>query len=221
TLNERAGFLSNFEVLELLRHQRASTDDKLKLLNERKQRNRERGIADSLDFTEKDRIKPENLQTVTFEAIKYLEEPVHPTVRQTQDSVVRLLDRLESDPRYSQLTKSERLQLVNACPTSLVELHVCIEDLAERYPEESQQLELIQVIRSHLDDSASSSDAAPTTRDEDLEHLGGPDDDDEDDEDARRRAGLDEVYEDDAFVNEGGRRGDGEERDLDEDFEEI
>lgn len=89
----------------------------------------------------------------------------------------------------------------------------CIEDLAERYPDESEQLELIELIRSHLDNSQSS--AAPTVTDEDLEQI--HDDRDHEDE----RAGDDEVYEDDGFVNEGGRKGDGEERDLDEDVEEI
>ncbi|GAA5995308.1 hypothetical protein JCM5350_007046 [Sporobolomyces pararoseus] len=213
TLNERAGFLSNFEVLQLLRAQRASTDQKLKELNERKQHHKSVGNGDSLDFTEKDRIKPENLQTITFEAIKYLEEPVHPTIRQTEESVLKLLDKLETDPRYTQLTKSERLQLVNSAPTSLVELHVCIEDLAERYPEESEQLELIELIRSHLENSQSS--AAPTVTDEDIEQLH------EDNEREDDRGEGDEVYEDDGFVNEGGRKGDGEERDLDEDVEEI
>lgn len=58
------------------------------------------------------------------QAIKYLEEPVHPTIRQTEESVVKFLDKLETDPQYTQLTKSERLQLVNSAPTSLVELHV-------------------------------------------------------------------------------------------------
>ena len=59
--------MSNFEVLQLLRAQRSSTDAKLKQLNERKQAHKSAGVGDSLDFTEKDRIKPENLQTVTFE----------------------------------------------------------------------------------------------------------------------------------------------------------
>ena len=72
---------------------------------------------------------------------------------------------------------------------------------------------MIGLIRSHLDNSQSS--AAPTVTDEDLEQI--HDDRDREDE----RAGDDEVYEDDGFVNEGGRKGDGEERDLDEDVEEI
>ncbi|GAA5897984.1 DNA-directed RNA polymerase III subunit RPC17 [Sporobolomyces salmoneus] len=214
TLNERAGFLSNFEVLQLLRAQRSSTASKMKQLEERKDANKAAGIGDSLDFTEKDRIKPQDLQTVTFEAIKYLEEPVHPTIRQTEESVVKLLDKLETDPRYTQLTKSERLQLVNSAPTSLVELHVCIEDLTERYPEESEQLEVIDLIRSHLENSQSS--AAPTVTNEDIDQLH-----DEQEQREDERAGGDEVYEDDGFVNEGGRKGDGEERDLDEDVEEI
>jgi len=45
---------------------------------------------------------------------------VHPTRRQTGDAVSTLLDELEQ----LQLTKAERLQVVNLAPTSLVELHV-------------------------------------------------------------------------------------------------
>ncbi|GAA5929242.1 DNA-directed RNA polymerase III subunit RPC17 [Sporobolomyces koalae] len=215
TLNERAGFLSNLEVLLLLRTQRASTDQKLKLLNERKQANRSGTMGDSLDFTEKDRIKPQDLQTVTFEAIKYLEEPVHPTTRQTEQSVTRLLDQLEQEPKYHQLTKAERLSLVNSAPTTLVELHVCIEDVAERFPEESEQLELIQLVRDHLDNSPHP-ETTTATRDYRQEEILEPDTMVEDEP-------QDEYYQDDGFVDESGRRGagEGEERDLDEDKEEI
>ena len=69
------------------------------------------------------------------------------------------------------------------------------------------------MIRSHLENSQSS--AAPTVTDEDIEQLH------EDNEREDDRGEGDEIYEDDAFVNEGGRKGDGEERDLDEDVEEI
>jgi hypothetical protein len=71
------------------------------------------------------------------------------------------------------------------------------------------------LIRSHLENSQSS--AAPTVTDEDLEQLH-----DENDLRDDRGEGGEEDYVDDGFVNEaGGRRGDGEERDLDEDVEEI
>lgn len=93
----------------------------------------------------------------------------------------------------------------------------CIEDLTERYPEESEQLELVELIRTHLDNSKPPT-TGQTVTEEDLERIHREDEEREED-----RTGGDEVYEDDAFVNDGGRRGggEGEERDLDEDVEEI
>lgn len=56
-----------------------------------------------------------------MQAVQYLEADVHPTRRQSRDGISHLLDGLAADFK---LTKSERLQIVNLAPTSLVELHV-------------------------------------------------------------------------------------------------
>ncbi|GAA5901382.1 hypothetical protein JCM6882_007762 [Rhodosporidiobolus microsporus] len=154
TLNERAGFLCNHEVLALLRQQRDARAQQIKHLTDSK-KGKER---DGSEFTARDeieRIQPQDLHTVTFEALSYLEEPVHPMRRQTTESVGKLLDELEE----LDLTKAERLQLVNLAPTSIVELHVCIEDIGERFPTDASQEHLLSLIKSHLS-STSSSDAA-------------------------------------------------------------
>ncbi|GAA6064609.1 hypothetical protein JCM10212_007098 [Sporobolomyces blumeae] len=212
TLNERAGFLCNHEVLALLRSQRQVRDEQIKRLAERQRANKRKGLGDSLEVSEGERIRPQDLHTVTFEAIRYLEDAVHPTRRQTAESVSTLLDALD---RYD-LTKAERLQLVNSAPTSLVELHVCIEDLEERFPGDEAQESLLSEIRSHLSrkpvqstTTASSSDATKMELDRSGAALERDEEDDE---------GWDQG-DDGGFVQE--TRGGGEERELDEDPEET
>lgn len=89
----------------------------------------------------------------------------------------KLLDELEE----LELTKAERLQLVNLAPTSVVELHVvrplspvhslstlpdplsplqCIEDLEERFPEGPAQDSLLALIKTHLSSVEDASTAA-------------------------------------------------------------
>jgi hypothetical protein len=99
---------------------------------------------------------------------------VHPLRRQTNESVSKLLDELEE----LDLTKSERLQLVNLAPTSIVELHVvrplsslsslffltlplpqCIEDIGERFDDPAQE-SLVALITSHLSSVEDTSTAA-------------------------------------------------------------
>ncbi|GAA6005570.1 DNA-directed RNA polymerase III subunit RPC17 [Rhodotorula paludigena] len=149
TLNERAGFLCNHEVLAVLRQQRDHRAQRIKDLN----RARKNGPRQD-DFSardEIDRIQPQDLHTVTFEALQYLEHAVHPTRRQTTESVTRLLDDLDE----LDLTKAERLQIVNLAPATAVELHICIEDITDRF-DESEQERILALVKSHLsaDDAA-------------------------------------------------------------------
>ncbi|GAA5823572.1 hypothetical protein JCM5353_006309 [Sporobolomyces roseus] len=207
-MNERAGFLSNFEVLQLLTSQRTTTEQQIKVLHKRQREKKDKGLNDSLEVSEADRIRPQDLHTVTFEAIRYLEEGVHPILRQSEESIGELLDQLDK----LDLTKSERLQLINTAPTTSVELHVCIEDLSERFPSDEQQEHILSIIRSHLDHQPSAATTTAKAKAE-REELDKGEEGVADDGDA---------YEEDAFVQEGGRRGaGGEERDIDEDVEEV
>ncbi|GAA5988128.1 hypothetical protein JCM10908_002074 [Rhodotorula pacifica] len=153
TVNDRAGFLCNYEVLEVLRQQQ---QDRIKQLKELtggvggemngKRIGRYQDIAQR---EEAERIQPQDLHTVSWEAVQYLEADAHPMRRQTSAGVAKLLDGLDD----YELTKSERLQIVNLAPQTLVELHVCIEDLAERYSDEQQEA-LLDLVRSHLGTAA-------------------------------------------------------------------
>ncbi|KWU44064.1 hypothetical protein RHOSPDRAFT_34495 [Rhodotorula sp. JG-1b] len=161
TLNDRAGFLCNYEVLEVLRRQQKERGKQLKELTggsggpgNGRRNGRYQDIAQR---EEAERIQPQDLHTVSWEAVQYLEAAVHPMRRQTSAAVAQLLDGLDD---YD-LTKSERLQIVNLAPTTLVELHVCIEDLAERFNDDRQEA-LLELVRSHLssETTSTSKDAA-------------------------------------------------------------
>ncbi|GAA5962020.1 hypothetical protein JCM21900_002800 [Sporobolomyces salmonicolor] len=206
TLNERAGFLCNHEVLQILRRQRDDRAARIKVLDEQRRKSRNEGTLDSLMADEKERVQPQDLHTVTFEAIRYLEDDVHPIRRQTPKSVANLLDKLED----LDLTKAERLHIVNLAPTSLVELHVCIEELGERFSE-PQQLELVQMVKDHL----GKLDQA-TTRDGDAA-LEDRMDEDRDELDEREAAAL---HEEDELIDEG-LGGGGAQEDAVNDIDEV
>ena len=48
--------------------------------------------------------------------------------------------------RLHELTTAETLQVLNHLPTSLVELHLLIEDLEKRVPDEEKQMEFLKLI---------------------------------------------------------------------------
>ncbi|BGP16992.1 hypothetical protein JCM10213_007438 [Rhodosporidiobolus nylandii] len=211
TLNERAGFLCNHEVLTLLRQQRDQRAEQIKQLNASK-KGKERNGSEFSARDEIERIQPQDLHTVTFEALRYLEDSVQPMRRQTTESVSKLLDELEE----LDLTKAERLQLVNLAPASIVELHVCIEEITDRFSDEQQE-QLLATIRSHL--SSEEADETAERRDAEAEAAAA--------EAAARDAEAMEVdereaaaiTEDDGFIDEvfaGGRKGDDVENDIDE-----
>ncbi|KAL8280739.1 hypothetical protein RQP46_006743 [Phenoliferia psychrophenolica] len=124
TLNVRAGFLCNHEVLTLLQAQRDSRTKEVKLLSAAKQARvaklGRKPYANEQEDEETHRLQPTELHTVTFECIKYLEESVHPIRRQTSSSISKLLKALKS---YD-LTKAERLSIVNLAPLDLVHIVV-------------------------------------------------------------------------------------------------
>lgn len=62
----------------------------------------------------------ENLRTIEVEAIQYLSADHQPTALQTKDGIVQLTKNLAT---YD-LTKAEKLQIVNLAPTEAVELYV-------------------------------------------------------------------------------------------------
>ncbi|GAA5867048.1 hypothetical protein JCM8547_008423 [Rhodosporidiobolus lusitaniae] len=212
TLNERAGFLCNHEVLAILRQQRDDRSAQIKALNEAK-RGKDRDGSEFSARDEIERIQPQDLHTVTFEALRYLEESVHPLRRQTSESVSKLLDELEE----LELTKAERLQLVNLAPTSIVELHVCIEEFEERFPPGEAQDDLLRIIKAHLSSEESASTAqARNEADAAAAKLAAQREQDKMEVDERE---AEAIQDETGFVDEvytGGRANEDVENDIDE-----
>jgi len=70
----------------------------------------------------------ENVRTIQVEAIKYLSADFQPSSSQSSDGITQLV----KDLAGHDLTKAEKLQIVNLAPTQLVELYVIVEELEER-----------------------------------------------------------------------------------------
>ncbi|KAJ1979686.1 hypothetical protein H4R35_001419 [Dimargaris xerosporica] len=94
-----------------------------------------------------------NLMTIQFEAstclpwhggpahhtLKYLRD--HPCASVTSDMIKQTIEALEP----FQLTKAEKLQLINLCPQSLVDIYVLIEECEERFAEDQLE-EMLAII---------------------------------------------------------------------------
>ena len=117
-IKTRAALLSDYEVLQLLRESEEEQKNEARL-------RKEQHLAE-LD------VSP-NLRTMQFEAISSLSQPFRTCALQSANHIRAFLDDLAargyviSDERILAgepgLTKTERLQLVNHAPSSVVELH--------------------------------------------------------------------------------------------------
>ncbi|KAJ1968060.1 hypothetical protein IWQ62_001476 [Dispira parvispora] len=113
--------LSNYEVLELLREQEAYQKSVPK------------------DQSQVD----ENVQTIRFEALKYLQDS--PCSVQNATAINKAITKLNE----YKLTKAEKLQIINYKPRSPVDLHTLIEECEERFNEE-QMDGIISLVESTL-----------------------------------------------------------------------
>ena len=91
-----------------------------------------------------------NLATILYETTSYLESSPAAT-----SSMADLADFLEiiKEKQYD-LTKMEKVQLVNLKPQNETELHLIIDNIEEKLTEE-QRTELLELIKIHLDKPAS------------------------------------------------------------------
>ncbi|XP_014231449.1 DNA-directed RNA polymerase III subunit RPC9 [Trichogramma pretiosum] len=116
-VNDRAAFLTNYEVYDVLNSIKAS----------------------------KTKSKGESqLATITYSTIKYLEDT--PCKDQTADKITGFMTAVES----FKLSKSEKLTILNLFPTTVLELHLLIEDCEERFNEEEEE-KLLMIIAEHLE----------------------------------------------------------------------
>ncbi|RDB18067.1 DNA-directed RNA polymerase III subunit RPC9 [Hypsizygus marmoreus] len=136
-LNSRAALLSNYEVFTLLREletdhlARAKTAVRIKKEEEAAGHPPRHPGSDTL-FGE----PSENLRTVEVEAIQYLSADYLPTQRQTPEGISQLVQ----DLAPYELTKAEKLQVVNLAPTMPVELYVIVEELEDRLGDRMEEI---------------------------------------------------------------------------------
>lgn len=123
-LNKTSAMLSNYEVLQILEEYAKEKKEKSKMSK-----------------------RDQNLSTVTYETIKYLNDT--PSVGQNEETIQKVVRLLEP----FKLTKAEKLQLVNLRPTTPVELSLIIEESEERISEE-QIDEILDIVANLPETSA-------------------------------------------------------------------
>ncbi|KAH9950682.1 RNA polymerase Rpb4-domain-containing protein [Amylocystis lapponica] len=164
-LNHRAALLSNYEVLSLLRElesdhlARAQTALRIKK-EEEAAGNPPKVLTPAEEICE-------NLRTVEVEAIQYLSADFQPTGTQSDAGIASLTRSLAA----YELTKAEKLQVVNLAPVEPVELYVIVEELEDRFGEHMD--DMLATVRSSLSESAVL--AVPVTTDIHAEAFGGGD----------------------------------------------
>lgn len=111
--------MSNFEVLTLLRELESDHLARTKIaLRIKKEEEAAGNLAARSQPSTEDIC--ENLRTIEVEAIQYLSAEYQPTATQSEDGIVKLT----KDLAAYDLTKAEKLQIVNLAPTEAVELYV-------------------------------------------------------------------------------------------------
>ncbi|KAL0577365.1 hypothetical protein V5O48_004617 [Marasmius crinis-equi] len=150
-IDARSALLSNFEVLGLLRELENEHIARTKTALRVKKEEEDAGTNSS---KRADAVTPENLRTIQVEAIQYLSAEYQPTQSQSNEGIRRLMNGL----RQHDLTKAEKLQVVNLAPTTPVELYVIVEELEDRLGENMNSvLETVQASLSEKPSTAKDS----------------------------------------------------------------
>ncbi|KAF8158426.1 RNA polymerase Rpb4-domain-containing protein [Crassisporium funariophilum] len=152
-VNPCAALLSNHEVLTLLRE--LESDHLLRTKTAFRVKKEEEAAAtttttnSTLAGSNPHLEASENLRTIEVEAIGYLSADYLPTSSQTKEGITELVKSLAT---YD-LTKSEKLQVVNLAPSLPVELYVIVEELEDRFGEQLD--EMLGLVQSSLTTSDS------------------------------------------------------------------
>ncbi|XP_076440291.1 DNA-directed RNA polymerase III subunit RPC9-like [Babylonia areolata] len=135
--NENSALLSNQEVLMLLKDIQAGRNDQ-----------------------QKPNKHQQNLGTITYETIRYLENT--PCGLQTPEHVGSFMQAVKGFG----LTKAEKLQLLNSRPTTMVEIHLMVEESEERFTTDEEMEQLRDTVVAHLPGPQPPSPAAADEEDE-------------------------------------------------------
>ncbi|SPO24769.1 related to RPC17 - RNA polymerase III subunit C17 [Ustilago trichophora] len=165
-LKARAALLSDFEVLKVLKEMEAEQKTRVKSAPQITETNEESDVQGQnahIAKGEEDDVwlsnVPENLRTIQYETISSLSQTSRPCAHQEAENIAAFLDELkargysinDSEARRGALglNRSERLQIVNHAPQSVVELHTLVEELEERF-HPHQIEELISLVQTYL-----------------------------------------------------------------------
>ncbi|CAO3653078.1 unnamed protein product [Mucor hiemalis] len=118
----RSALISNYEVLQLLEESQEAQKQVQK-------------VDPSVEY-------PEHLRTIQFELTEYLKET--PCSTQSPEQLANFLELMS---RY-ELTRAEKLQILNLRPKSTVEIYLIIEECEERFSEEDLEEMLNNIITS-------------------------------------------------------------------------
>ncbi|KAF9533299.1 HRDC-like protein [Crepidotus variabilis] len=154
-VNQRAALLSNYEVLTWLRELESDHLSRTKTALRIKKEEEISGtnIPGSTPASSGHLEATENLRTVEVEAIGYLSSDYLPTSSQNEDGITSLVKSLADHD----LTKAEKLQIVNLAPTRPVELYVIIEELEDRLGDQLD--EILGKVQNSLAESGNASSA--------------------------------------------------------------
>lgn len=146
-VNPRAALLSNFEVLTLLRDLESDHLARTKTALRVKKEEETAGHAPRSSGGEPFGEASENLRTIEIEAIQYLSSDYLPHHSQTAAGITKLV----KDLAPYELTKAEKLQVVNLAPTLPVELYVIVEELEDRLGDRME--DILSDVKSSLTSS--------------------------------------------------------------------
>ena len=132
-IKESASMLSNYEVFTLLSD-----------------------INTGQNGQRKPSHSQQNLATISYSAMKHLQTT--PCSQQSPEMIANFMRAVE---QYN-LTKAEKLQLLNSRPTSAVEIQLMIEESEERLSE-NQIEELIEIVSSCLPDEGTTEEDMETS----------------------------------------------------------
>ncbi|XP_006462446.1 hypothetical protein AGABI2DRAFT_179185 [Agaricus bisporus var. bisporus H97] len=138
-VNPCSALLSNYEVLTLLKElendhlERSKTAMRIKKEEDSLSSSTSIGTTGGTQHTYHHNTNylpdiSENLRTIQVEAIQYLSSDYLPTNSQSPSGISQLV----KDLTPYDLTKAEKLQIVNLAPTLPVELYVIVEELEDR-----------------------------------------------------------------------------------------
>ncbi|EDR13244.1 uncharacterized protein LACBIDRAFT_308881 [Laccaria bicolor S238N-H82] len=168
-VNPRVALLSNLEVLTLLRELESDHLTRTKLAQRIKKEEEASGTvhgSSTLANINAHLEATENLRTIEVEAIGYLSADYLPTSSQSAEGVTKLV----KDLAPYELTKAEKLQVVNLAPTLAVELYVIVEELEDRLGDRMEEI-LTHVRSSTATAAASASQSIGMGSVDDVVHI--------------------------------------------------